>query len=212
MRNKFKVKILLVVLVFLLLASGIFLATTKFRSGSDNSGSATVSPVIKATDSAKLNEEPKKEESAGETEGATQYIPLKNYQPTETLQQNTQTSKPDESGKIATLNSLIEKLAKLAVKIWGEDEKIRITTQGWFDAIENCANQTGIPYGDCIELKNAWYKPLLDSAGSNRKAYLSDYRNYESQATQIMAGCSSACQSIWNNYLQSLKKNGIPEP
>lgn len=100
-------KILLAVLGSLLLASGIFLATTKFRSDSDSSGSITVSSVIKATDSAKLNEEPKKETTkearkpVGEVSGVTnpniaQLPPQQNQSPLSNNSQM-QTTQPESS-------------------------------------------------------------------------------------------------------------------
>lgn len=96
--------ILIVILGILLLASGIFLATTKFRSGSDNSGSVTVSSVIKATDPAKLNEEPKKEtakkdKDQGEVSGVTdtniaQLSPQQNQSPSNNSSQTQPTQQP----------------------------------------------------------------------------------------------------------------------
>lgn len=76
-----RLKILLIVLGSLLIGSGVFLATTKFRSSSDNSGSVTVSQEV-AAESADDKDDSKKEESKEEIKGATQYVPPKNYQPT----------------------------------------------------------------------------------------------------------------------------------
>ncbi|MDP2671755.1 MAG: hypothetical protein Q8P13_04855 [bacterium] len=206
-----RLKILLVILGSLLLASGIYLGINKFiLQPKEKSPVASVVETKVATESAEPKPEGKKEDAkapTGEVSGATtNTVQLPTQQNTPPL------SVPDESGKIATLNSLIEKLVGLAVKIWAEDEKIKATTQGWFAALENCNSDPIIPYADCVELKNTYYSALLNISNAARKSYLADYRNYEAQANQIKASCSSVCQTIWNDYIQALQKGGIPQP
>ncbi len=112
-----KIKIALIVVGFVLIASGVFLAATKFKSSPDNAGSVTVSPKTEVTDSAKKKEEPKeedeKESKKGEIQGVASQVvyepTIPTTKPTPKPPTTTKPKPPLDSVSAAKLNQKLDR-------------------------------------------------------------------------------------------------------
>src|SRR4030042_3273503 len=125
MITKLNVKLLLIV-GFLIIATGVFFAGTKFKTSLGKSDIGSVTP--EATKSAEITkEDPKKDESKEEVKGTT----AKSI-PTSTVQQSSsQTVSTDEPGKITALDDLLPKMGNNAIKIKYEKDKWTILYDKW---------------------------------------------------------------------------------
>ncbi|OGY23833.1 MAG: hypothetical protein A2172_05365 [Candidatus Woykebacteria bacterium RBG_13_40_15] len=207
MITKLNVKLLLIV-GFLIIATGVFFAGTKFKTSLGKSDIGSVTP--EATKSAEITkEDPKKDESKEEVKGTT----AKSI-PTSTVQQSSsQTVSTDESGKITALDDLLQKMGNNAIKIKYEKDKWTILYDKWNEEAEGCKSlSTPELQLSCVQTAESIYKPALQAITNNINSLTATYRQWESQALQIIASCSEVCAGMYDGYKQALSNQGIPLP
>lgn len=215
-----RLKILLIILGVLLVGTGSYFAKTTIFNSEPARTTELVgfeNPKSEATESAKPKQEEKRE--AKKPEGEVSGVIINTL--VATSQQNTQTSKPDESGKIATLKNLLLKMTRAATNIHSSNQEV-IRLFGEFAGLpaycETLFPNITDPFSkerlisECIGTQSSLIQVEISVQSAVIDAALSDYRKWESQSGQIISSCSSTCTDIWNAYVKGLTSLGISLP